>query len=136
MGEMIGLVAVVLIFGVPIIAIWTQHQRKLLEMKLMLGNKGDNGLRAEFEALREEVRSLRDTRALYVGVPGRCRTGTMRRRSWQWHAAEAVCPGRSVAQSARGAGCQSGQAGSNSRTFFGTPAHLNYMRCVQPGGER
>ena len=65
MGEMIGLVAVVLIFGVPIIAIWTQHQRKLLEMKLMLGNKGDNGLRAEFEALREEVRSLRDTSMQY-----------------------------------------------------------------------
>ena len=65
MGEIIGLTAVVLIFGIPIIHIWTDHQRKVLEMKLKLSNKGDNGLQAELEALRQEVRSLRDTSMQY-----------------------------------------------------------------------
>lgn len=64
-GEFIGLVSVVLIFGIPIISIWTTHQRKMLEMKLQLQNKGDVGVRAELEALRQEVRSLRDTSMQY-----------------------------------------------------------------------
>ena len=64
-GEFIGLIAVVLIFGIPIVKIWTDHQRKMLEMKLQLHNKGDNGLRAELDALRQEVRSLRDTSMQY-----------------------------------------------------------------------
>jgi len=65
MGEIIGLVAVSLIFGIPIVKIWTDHQRKVLEMKLQLRNQGDTGLRAEFEALKQEVRSLRDTSTQY-----------------------------------------------------------------------
>src|SRR5437762_2626724 len=65
MGEIIGLVAVVLIFGIPIVKIWTDHQRKVLEMKLQLKNHGDTGLRGELEALRDEVRSLRDTSMQY-----------------------------------------------------------------------
>ncbi len=65
MGELIGLVAVVLIFGSPMIAIWTGHQRKMLEMRLQLQNQGDAGLRAEVEALRQEIRALRDTSMQY-----------------------------------------------------------------------
>lgn len=61
MGEIIGLTSVVLIFGLPIIWIWTEHQRKVLQMKLQLNKQGDTDLRTEFEALRQEVRSLRDT---------------------------------------------------------------------------
>src|SRR5947209_18031870 len=64
-GEMTGFAAVLLIFGIPIIKIWTDHQRKMLEMKLHLRNQGDSGLRAEFDALRQEVRSLRDTSTQY-----------------------------------------------------------------------
>jgi hypothetical protein len=64
-GQIIGLTAVVLIFGIPIIAIWTEHQRKVLEIKLKLTKKGDTGMIAELEALRQEVRSLRDTSMQY-----------------------------------------------------------------------
>ena len=65
MGEIIGLVAVSLIFGIPIVKIWTDHQRKVLEMKLKLNNQGDSGVRGELESLRLEVRSLRDTSMQY-----------------------------------------------------------------------
>lgn len=65
MGELIGLVAVVLIFGSPIIAVWSGHQRKMLELRLQMQNQGDAGLRSEVEALRQEVRSLRDTSMQY-----------------------------------------------------------------------
>jgi hypothetical protein len=65
MGEVIGLVAVSLIFGIPIVKIWTDHQRKVLEMKLRLHNQGDSGVRAELEALRQELHSLRDTSTQY-----------------------------------------------------------------------
>lgn len=65
MGEIIGLVAVTLIFGIPIVKIWTDHQRKVLEMRLQLNKQGDTGVRAELEALRKEVNSLRDTSMQY-----------------------------------------------------------------------
>ena len=65
MGQLIGLVAVSLIFGIPIVKIWTDHQRQVLELKLKLSSMGDNGLRSELEALRQEVRSLRDTSMQY-----------------------------------------------------------------------
>ena len=64
-GEIIGLVAVILIFGAPFASILTGHQRKVLEMKLQLRNQGDTGVRAEVEALRQEVRALRDTSMQY-----------------------------------------------------------------------
>ena len=65
MGELIGLVTVCLIFGIPLTAIWTEHKRKILEMQLRLQSQGDVGLRAEVEALRQEVHSLRDTAMQY-----------------------------------------------------------------------
>ena len=65
MGEVIGLVAVILIFVIPIVKIGTDHQRKVLAMKLQLGNQGDSGMRAELDALRREVHSLRDTCTQY-----------------------------------------------------------------------
>ena len=34
MGEFIGLVAVMGVFGIPIVAIWTKHQQKLAEMQI------------------------------------------------------------------------------------------------------
>jgi hypothetical protein len=64
-GEFIGLAAVLCIFGIPIISIWTSHQRRMLELQLQLRNQGDSGLRTEFDALRHEVRSMRDTCTQY-----------------------------------------------------------------------
>lgn len=34
MGELIGLVAVVMIFGIPLMSIWTRHQRKIAELQI------------------------------------------------------------------------------------------------------
>lgn len=34
MGELIGLVAVVMIFGIPSIAIWTSHRQKIVKMQV------------------------------------------------------------------------------------------------------
>ena len=65
LGPIIGLISVILVFSIPIVAILSEHKRKMLEMKLKVGNQGDSGLRAEVDALREEVRSLRDTSMQY-----------------------------------------------------------------------
>lgn len=61
MGDFIGLTAVCLIFGIPLLAVWTEHKRKLMEMQLRLGKGIDENLRAELEAMKNEIRSLRDT---------------------------------------------------------------------------
>jgi len=34
MGELIGIVAVVMVFGIPLLGIWTSHQRKMASMQL------------------------------------------------------------------------------------------------------
>ncbi|HLK58877.1 MAG TPA: hypothetical protein VKU00_20050 [Chthonomonadaceae bacterium] len=64
-GEFVGLVAILCVFGIPLSAIWTHHRRKILEMQLQLRNTGDVGTRAEIAALREEVRSLKETTMQY-----------------------------------------------------------------------
>jgi hypothetical protein len=64
-GEVIGLVAVLCIFGIPLSAIWTAHRQKVLEMQMRLRNEGDAGVHAAIDALREEVRALRDTTTQY-----------------------------------------------------------------------
>ena len=65
MEHMAGMFAMLCVFGIPLSAIWTSHHRKMMELKLRLNNHGDSGLRAELEALRQEVRSLRDTSTQY-----------------------------------------------------------------------
>jgi hypothetical protein len=64
-GEFIGLIAVLGVFGIPIVAIWTGHRQKVLEMQLQLRQKGDASVHASIEALREEVRQLKDTTMQY-----------------------------------------------------------------------
>ena len=65
MGEFIGLIAILSVFGIPLSAIWTSHRREVLKMQLQMQNQGDSSLRASVEALREEVKSLRDTTLQY-----------------------------------------------------------------------
>lgn len=65
-GNFIGLVATIMVFSVPLSAIWLSHQKKMAELQLKLRQGGqDNTLRASVEALREEVRALRDTTTQY-----------------------------------------------------------------------
>jgi hypothetical protein len=65
MDYLAGIIAILCVFGIPLSAIWTYHRRKVLEMQLQLRNQGDSGIRAEIEALKQEVRSLRDTTMQY-----------------------------------------------------------------------
>ena len=62
----VGLIAIVMTFSVPLTVIWSSHQRKMAELRLKMQQGGqDNALRATVEALREEVRALRDTTMQY-----------------------------------------------------------------------
>lgn len=55
--DVIGLAAVLLIFGTPIIAILTGHQRKMAE--LMRQQQPQVTYNPETQALREEIRELK-----------------------------------------------------------------------------
>src|SRR5579884_3915533 len=60
-----GVLAILMVFGVPMLAIWTGHQRKMAELKLQMGGRVDNDVRAALESLRQEVQTLRDTTMQY-----------------------------------------------------------------------
>jgi uncharacterized protein YoxC len=59
MGEMIGLAAVVLLLGIPIVAILTHHQRKMAELIHAKHNEINPVVIDEVERLRAEVQRLR-----------------------------------------------------------------------------
>lgn len=61
MGEFIGMVAVVMIFGIPLSAILTAHRRQVLEMKLRMKEQGDQGTVEALHNLQQEMMQLRDT---------------------------------------------------------------------------
>ncbi|HLV80188.1 MAG TPA: hypothetical protein VKT32_07885 [Chthonomonadaceae bacterium] len=63
--QIIPILGMIVVFSIPLSAIWTSHRRKMLEMQLRLRNEGDIGVRAAVDALREEVRALRDTTTQY-----------------------------------------------------------------------
>src|SRR5438445_230617 len=65
MGEFVGLVAVLCFFGIPLSAIWGHNRRRMMELKLRLTQGNDSEVRASIEALRAEVRALRDTTMQY-----------------------------------------------------------------------
>ena len=64
--DVLGLVAIVLICGgIPLTAIWTSHKRKMMELQLRLRHQGSAETQASVEALRQEVRALRETTMQY-----------------------------------------------------------------------
>ena len=63
--EVVELVVFICVLGIPLSAIWTSHSRKVLAMKLKLNGQDDSNLKTEVEALRTEIRSLRDTTMQY-----------------------------------------------------------------------
>ncbi len=65
MGDIIGLTAVVLIFGVPFIAILTEHRRKVMSMQLEMRMLEQNGSSQQLETLRRELQQLRETTTQY-----------------------------------------------------------------------
>ncbi|MEJ5251601.1 MAG: hypothetical protein HPY54_11610 [Chthonomonadetes bacterium] len=59
MGDLIGLVAVVLIFGGPMFAMWTRYQ---LERERIRQEKNDKA----FEQIRQELAEVRETSTQYA----------------------------------------------------------------------
>ena len=57
--------AIPFVFGIPIIAIWTSHQRKMKEMEIQAGQLRIGSGGSELSQLREEVRQLKDTALSY-----------------------------------------------------------------------
>ncbi len=49
----------------PGMSIWTSHKRKMLELQLRMRGDTDQNLRGELSAMRDEIRSLRDTSMQY-----------------------------------------------------------------------
>ena len=65
MGEFAGIIAILCFFGIPLSAIWGSHRRQIMEIKLRANQGDDASLRSAVEALRAEVRTLRDTTMQY-----------------------------------------------------------------------
>lgn len=60
-GELIGLVAVCLIFGPGILAVWSSHKRKLAELEIRKMEAMGSSTNAHLDSLRKELSDLRQT---------------------------------------------------------------------------
>ena len=65
MGEFAALIATVLVLSIPLFALWSYHRRKVLELEMQGRGQGEGSARAEMDALRQEMRMLRDTSTQY-----------------------------------------------------------------------
>ncbi|MCX6361203.1 MAG: hypothetical protein NT029_15460 [Armatimonadetes bacterium] len=61
MPDLVGLVAVMMTFGIPMVAIITSHQRKLAEIQANRPTNQASASTSEIEALRRQIAELRDT---------------------------------------------------------------------------
>ena len=58
MGQLIGLVAVVMIFGIPILAIWTKHRKEVMELQAKQTAEKAAQYAASNKELEDRVRVL------------------------------------------------------------------------------
>ena len=66
MGELAAVLTCMGLFVMlPGMSIWTSHKRKMLELQLRMRGETDSNLRGELSAMRDEIRSLRDTSMQY-----------------------------------------------------------------------
>ena len=63
MMEFAALIATILVLSIPLFALWSYHRCKVLELQVR--GQGVGGVRAELDALRQEMRMLRDTSTQY-----------------------------------------------------------------------
>ncbi len=60
------IIPIMFVFSIPLLAIWTSHKRKMLELQLKLKQQGGGvEVQGAINALREEVKQLRDTSMSY-----------------------------------------------------------------------
>jgi len=66
--HVVALFAIFCIFGIPLsiplLKIWTKHQKEMLEMRLRL-QQSDGNVNTEIQALRQEILALRETSMQY-----------------------------------------------------------------------
>lgn len=55
----------VMLLSLPLYALWSHHRRKMEEMRLQQQGNVSEPVRAELNALREELKQLRDTSMQY-----------------------------------------------------------------------
>ena len=60
-GEIVAILGIVAVFGIPLSAIWTHHLRELAKIKAQKTNNVSDDVRREMEAMRQEMAHLRDT---------------------------------------------------------------------------
>ena len=69
MGDLIGLVAVVLIFGlalvIPLVAMTQKHRKEMLMLELEKRRQSNEEVLKQIEALRREIAELRETTTQY-----------------------------------------------------------------------
>lgn len=65
MGILVPIVAIVMIFGAPMVHIFTEHRRKIVQMQIESRAQTDNAWREEAAKLRDEINLLRDTSTRY-----------------------------------------------------------------------
>ncbi len=91
MGDWVSLAAVLLIFGTPIIAILSAHHRKLVEIKARMKASVDQEVKAEIQALRQEIMDLRDTTSQYdVGFDNALKRLEMRVQQLETRSADMI----------------------------------------------
>ena len=65
---MVAIIAILCIFGlpmsIPLLNLWSKHQREMLELRLQL-QQGNGSSHTEIEALRQEIQALRETSMQY-----------------------------------------------------------------------
>ena len=59
------ILAIFMVFGIPLFAMWTHHRRKMMEMQLRIKEPNEVSSKSEIEALRQEIRMVRDTSTQY-----------------------------------------------------------------------
>ncbi len=65
-GFLIFLVVLpLMVFSIPLVALYTHHRRKMEEMRMQRQSLLAKETQAEFAALREEIKALRDTTMQY-----------------------------------------------------------------------
>ena len=61
MHDLVPIIAILSVFGIPISAIWLSHAQKMAKIKAERGTNLPPNVVAELTALREEVAHLRET---------------------------------------------------------------------------
>ena len=64
-GDTIGFLAVLMVFGIPFVAIITAHFRKMAELKLKQSQSADSNVLEAIRELKGQFDELRDTTTRY-----------------------------------------------------------------------